>query len=142
MTVHEKNVLYTFTAIRQGLFRFLKKELEGSGIESIAPSHGDILFVLDRRGPLSLQDLARSTVKDKSTVSSVVKKLEKSGYILKSRDPSDFRRTFIRLAPRAEELREVLYGISDRMNKMLFRGFTEREKRTLFRLLEKMSANL
>lgn len=142
MRVHEKNVLYTITAIRQGLLRFLGDQLSGAGLDDLAPSWGDILYVLDRKGPLSMQDLARHTIKDKSTVSLVVSRLEELGYIVKEKDPADARKTILRLAPGAMRLRDVLYGISERMNERLFKGFTPKEKKDLFMLLEKLLGNI
>lgn len=142
MRICEANFLYTITRIRQRLFAFIREELSKKGVDGMAPSHGDILFVLDRKGPVTMQDLARRTLKDKSTVSSVINRMVELGYIVKEKDSIDARYTNLTLTPKAEGLRPVLYGISQRMNETLFRGFSEEEKRTLFRLMEKMYANL
>ncbi len=142
MQISEANFLYTLTSIRQRLFAFLRRELSKKGIDGLAPSHGDILFVLDRKGPITMQDLARRTLKDKSTVSTVINRLEALGYIVKEKDAADGRYANLTLTPKADRLRPVLYGISKKMNAKLFEGFTEDEKQTLFRLMEKMYGNL
>ena len=69
MKIDESNFLYILTNIRQRLFKFLESELAKENIKEIAPSYGDILFVLDQKGTLTMQEVARHTIKDKSTVS-------------------------------------------------------------------------
>ncbi len=142
MPISETNFLYSITSIRQRLFRFLVRELSLRGIEDIAPSHGDILFVIDRKGTVTLQEVARHTLKDKSTVSSVVNKLEAAGYIVKERDTVDGRCTNLTLTPKAQSLQPALSDISKRMQTRLFEGFTPEERQTLFRLMEKLDKNL
>ncbi len=61
---------------------------------------------------------------------------------MKEKDAADGRYANLTLTPKADRLRPVLYGISKKMNAKLFEGFTEDEKQTLFRLMEKMYGNL
>ncbi|MGO9145377.1 MAG: MarR family winged helix-turn-helix transcriptional regulator [Desulfomonilia bacterium] len=142
MEISDTNFLYIITNIRQRLFRFLRKELSKKKIDGIAPSYGDILFVLDRKGTVTLQEVAKHTIKDKSTISSVINKLESGGYIMKEKDVSDGRYTYLTLTAKAKKLRPVLFEISKKMNAKLFEGFSEEEKETLFRLIEKVHKNL
>ena len=142
MKITEKNFLYTMTAIRQRLFKFLKHELAKTHIEGIAPSYGDILFVLDQEGPITMQELAKHTIKDKSTISSVINKLEAGGYIVKEKDAGDARFTNLTLTPKAVALRPVLFAISEKMNAKMFEGLTDAEKGMLFELLGKVYRNL
>ncbi|MEN6446231.1 MAG: MarR family transcriptional regulator [Syntrophaceae bacterium] len=142
MQITEANFLYTLTNIRQRLFRFLGSELAKKGIEGIAPSYGDILFVLDQEGPLTMQEVAQHTLKDKSTISSVINKLEAGGYIVKEKDAVDGRYTNLTLAPKAASMKPVLFEISKKMNARLFEGFSAEEKQTLFRLMGKVYRNL
>jgi DNA-binding MarR family transcriptional regulator len=142
MEINETNFLYTITSIRQRLFKFLRKELTKKGIEDIAPSYGDILFVLDRKGTVTMQEVAKHTIKDKSTVSSVINKLESGGYIVKEKDAGDGRYTNLTLTPKAKKLRPALLEISAKMNAKLFEGFSEKDKQTLFKLMEKVYQNL
>ncbi|MGD0820325.1 MAG: MarR family transcriptional regulator [Desulfomonilia bacterium] len=142
MEISDTNFLYIITNIRQRLFKFLSKELSKKKIDGIAPSYGDILFVLDRKGTVTLQEVAKHTIKDKSTISSVINKLESGGYIMKEKDVSDGRYTYLTLTAKAKKLRPVLFQISKKMNTKLFEGFSEEEKQTLFRLIEKVYKNL
>lgn len=142
MNVNEKNFLYVLNSIRQRMFKFLKKGLAQKQIDGIAPSYGDILFVLDRKGPLSLQELAKYTIKDKSTISLVVQRLESEGYITKEKQEDDARYVRLALTPKARSLRPALLSISSEMNAKMFQGLTEDEKSLLFNLIGKVYKNI
>jgi MarR family transcriptional regulator, organic hydroperoxide resistance regulator len=142
MEISESNFLYTITNIRQRLFKLLKKELAREGISGIAPSFGDILFVLDQKGTVTMQEVARHTIKDKSTISLVINKLEAGGYITKEKHEGDARCTNLTLTPKARKLKPVLLRISEKMNDRLFQGLSDDEKMKLFELLGKVYRNL
>jgi MarR family transcriptional regulator, organic hydroperoxide resistance regulator len=142
MEIDESNFLYAITSIRQRLFKFLEGELAKEGIVDIAPSFGDVLFVLDLKGKITMRELARHTMKDKSTISSVINKLESGGYIMKEKDAGDARFTNLTLTRKAKKLRPVLLAISKKMNAGLFEGMSDKEKAALFRLLGKVYRNL
>ncbi len=141
MKVGSTNFLFVLSKIRQQQFAFLESALAARGVDDISPSYGDILFVLDQRGPLSLQEIARLTMKDKSTVSAVIKRLEVGGYVVKKRNDEDSRFVSIGLTKKANVLRPIMWEISRAMNGGLFDGLSEREKSDLFRLIGKVYAN-
>ena len=142
MVIDEGNFLYTITNIRQRLFKYLKRELNQAGIEGLAPSYGDILFILDQKGVIRQKEIARHTIKDKSTISSVIAKLESGGYLTKTKAGEDSRCTSLELTDKAKALKPILIEISQNMNARLFEGFSTKEKHTLFRLLGKVYKNL
>jgi len=141
MEVNQNNFLYTLTKIRQRLFAYLEEELGNNNITDVPPSCGHILFILDTKGPISLIDLARYAEKDKSTVSSVVTRLEEKGYVAKVRGKDDGRYVKIRLTARAKRIRPVLWSISGAMNERLFRGLSRDEQSKLFELVGKVLKN-
>ena len=141
MDVNRDNFLYTLTKIRQRLFAFLEAGLAGNNIRDVPPSWGHILFVLDRKGPLTLQELADGAEKDKSTVSSVIKRLEEGGYVVKEKGKGDGRFVRIRLTARAKRIKPLIWKISDAMNEQLFSGLNAAEKNRLFELLGRVCDN-
>jgi MarR family transcriptional regulator, organic hydroperoxide resistance regulator len=142
MKVNQDNFLYTLTRIRQRLFAFLEAELAKNNIKDVPPSYGHILFVLDRKGPLTLLDLARYADKDKSTVSSAIKRLEESGYVIKVKGKDDGRSVKIKLTARAKKIRPLVREISGAMNEKLFTGLSVDEKDRLFELIGKVCDNV
>ncbi len=142
MKVNETNFLYTLTSIRQRLFKFMEKELADRNISGVAPSYGDVLFALDQKETQTVQEVVKYTNKDKSTISSVINRLETNGYIRKEKDASDARITNLTLTPKAKKLKPVLFKISDKMNSKIFEGLSTAEKETLFELMGKILNNL
>jgi len=140
--VHRGNFLYTLNSIRQSLFAYLESELARQGIRGIAPSHGDILHILDKKGTLHLHDLTELSLKDKSTITTVISRLEENGYVTRIRDSSDKRRVNIQVTAKAKTIKPVLEKISDKMNSQLFEGLSAEEKNTLFKLMTRISHNV
>lgn len=142
MKINESNFLYSLTTIRQRLFKFIDKELSSRNVTGVAPSYGDVLFALDQKESQTVQDVVKYTNKDKSTISSVLNKLEANGYIRKDKDTNDARITNLTLTPKAKKLRPVLYEISRDLNIRMFDGLSDKDKETLFELMEKILNNL
>ena len=140
--VHRGNFLYTLNSIRQSLFAYLESELARQGIGGIAPSHGDILHILDKKGALHLRDLTELSLKDKSTITAVVSRLEKNGYVTRKRDGNDKRLVNIQVTDKAETVKPALRKISEKMNSQLFEGLSAEEKNTLFKLMTRVSHNV
>lgn len=142
MKINESNFLYALTSIRQRLFKFLERELSSRNIDGIAPSYGDVIFALDQKDTRTVLDVARYTNKDKSTISSVINRLEANGYVIKEKDPSDARFTNLKLTAKAKKFKPAMLEISESMNDKIFKGLSDDEKETLFRLMERISANI
>jgi len=139
--VHRGNFLYTLNKIRQSLFAYLESELAKQGIRGIAPSHGDILHILYKKGTLHLRDLTELSLKDKSTITAVISRLEENGYVTRVRDNHDKRLVNIQFTAKARTIKPALEQISEKMNSQLFEGLSEDEKITLFNLMAKVSHN-
>lgn len=142
MEINQGNFLYALSKIRQNLFSFLEREMAAVNIRGISPSDGDILFLLDRRGELTIQEIAAFTVKDKSTVSSVIKRLEGRGYVTKKRGDGDGRTVRIALTQKAKKTGPLLWKISASMNEKMFSRLSEDEKNKLFELMGKIYRNI
>ena len=142
LRVHRGNFLYAMGRIRQKLFAFLEAELARENIEGITPSYGDILYLLERKGSVNLNEVSRLSLKDKSTVTNIVNHLEETGYIVKERDGEDRRKINIRLTDKAERFNPVMVRISRKMNSKIFEGLNEDEKVQLFSLMTRISRNV
>ena len=139
--VHRGNFLYTLNSIRQSLFAYLESELARQDIRDISPSHGDILYILDRKGSLHLHDITELSLKDKSTITAVISRLEKNGYVTRTRDATDKRLVNIRVTGKAKKIKPALAKISEKMNSQLFEGLSSEEKATLFILMARVRHN-
>jgi len=119
LRVRQGNFLYAMGRIRQKLFAFLEQELASEKIDSITPSYGDIIYLLDKKGGISPNEISRLSLKDKSTITNIINHLEEGGYIIKEKDERDRRRVNIRLTEKAARLKPAMIRISKRMNSKL-----------------------
>jgi len=87
----------------------------------------DCLNLIERHGPLSPSTLARRTAQHPATMTSILDRLERGGWIARERDPSDRRAVLIRaLSDRNADMMRLYSGMSASMNKLLA-GYGETE---------------
>ncbi len=127
--------------VRENANRLILSELEKAGLPGIAPSHGDIFVELFRNDGCSMGELADHIRRTKSTVTTLVKKLEAQGYVTRIKRKDDARGTEVYLTSRGRELRPVLEAVSRRLQLQVERSLTEEEADQLEKLLQKMLEN-
>jgi DNA-binding MarR family transcriptional regulator len=87
----------------------------------------DMLDILDAYGPLSPGALARRAGMHPATMTGVLDRLERGGWITRERDPEDRRAVLVRvLRDRYGELLRHYSGMSRAMNKLLA-GYSDEE---------------
>ena len=135
-------VISQIAKIRERINRLIVQKLREHGIDGIVASHGDIFYVLFRHDELTMQETADLIGKDKSTVTALVDKLVKAGFIEKRQDETDRRVSFIRLTEEGQRLRPDFHEISVTLLARIYAGFTEQEKETLMSLLTRIQENI
>lgn len=142
LRVQQRNFLYAIGRIRQRLFAFLEQELARENIVGITPSYGDVIYLLDKKGSLSINEISQLSLKDKSTITNIINRLEEGGYIIREKDGRDRRRVNIRLTGKAACFKPAMLRISQKMNSRIFKGLSEDEKTQLFALMTRISKNV
>jgi DNA-binding MarR family transcriptional regulator len=80
----------------------------------------DCLDILDAHGPLSPSELARRAGLHPATMTGILDRLERGGWIVRERDPSDRRAVRVQAVhERYAELLSLYTGFSRSMNKLL-----------------------
>ena len=80
----------------------------------------DCFNLIDRHGPLSPSALARRAGLHPATMTGILDRLERGGWIARDRDPSDRRAVLVRaLKDRNADLMRLYSGMSTSMNKLL-----------------------
>ena len=111
------------------------------GITDIEPCHGDIFTVLFAEKSLPLTELAAKTHRCKSTVSEMVERLVKAGWLQKPAAPEDARRITVALTEKGRKLEGIFEAVSEVLIKDLSAGFTEEDLRVFEGLMDRMSDN-
>ena len=91
--------------------RFIIEELKNNGAEGLVPSHGDILFCLYKNGKMTMKDIANCIHRTKPTVTVLVDKLEKLGYLKREPSDEDNRCTYIVLTKKGEDFKVIFEKI-------------------------------
>ncbi len=130
------------TRIKQLQGRIFEKLLAQHGISEFNGAQGRILFVLWEEDGIPISELARKTGLAKTTLTSMLDRMEQRELIERIYPPADRRTVKIRLTERARGLQEHYEQVSDEMNQIFYKGFRDEEICSLETGLRKVLANL
>lgn len=128
--------------IRSRAFLFLEKELAKQGIKDLSPSHGDILYAVSVHQPMGMRELAARTGRDKSTLTPLVNRLIRHGYLSRLTSSTDRRRAEIRLTKKASALVPLLVHIGLQLEKRMLGDIAPIEAEKLVSALLRIQKNL
>ncbi len=98
-----------------------------SGLLNLNPTDYKTLSVLQRLGPLAAGEIARHTGLATASVTNLLDRLERKGFVRRIDDPNDRRRVLASpVAAKVEEIRGLLASTSQSV-KRLFDGYSENE---------------
>ena len=106
--------------------RIFARKLRGRGLE-INPTQGRIIFVLWQYGRMPIQELARRTSLGKSTLTTMLDRLEASGHLRRVPSATDRRVIHIELTAKNRRLHSIYEDASEEMTAEFYRGFAVRE---------------
>lgn len=128
--------------IRSEVFNYIESELRKRGIEGLVVSHGNILDILyDNSGKLTMKEISEGINRSKSTVTQLVDKLLKDGYVIKESNLEDKRSSYIVLTEKGLGIKKDFREISDNVIREFFKDFTEEEAEILLSLLDRVIDN-
>ena len=133
-----KEMLSLVSKIHEKGNRFIIEELKNNGAEGLAPSHGDILVCLYKNSKMTMKDIANCIHRTKPTVTVLVDKLEKLGYLKREASDEDSRYTNIVLTQKGEDFKVIFEKISEKLNKMLYKNLSPEESELIEKLLRKV----
>ena len=131
-------ILSLISKIHEKGNRFIINELKNSGAEGLVPSHGDILLCLYKNSKMTMKDIANCIHRTKPTVTVLVDKLEKLGYLKREASDKDSRFTNIVLTQKGEDFQTTFEKISKDLNEMLYKNLSNKEVEILEELLRKV----
>lgn len=113
--------------IKQIQGRVFEKLLAEYGIDQFNGAQGRILFVLWNDDDIPISGISEKTGLARTTLTSMLDRLEASGNIRRVFDPHDRRKINIRLTEKAKSLQDRYREVSDHMNEIFYRGFADEE---------------
>jgi len=133
---------FLIAKIHQSAGRLFAKKLKKYDLNRINPAQGRILFALWREDGISIQELATRTSLGKSTLTSMLDRLEDSGHLRRVPSEEDRRKIMIRLTEKDKKMQTVYNKVSHEMTELFYHDFTAGEVDEFERSLERILANL
>ena len=131
--------------------RTLERLIKKYGIDAFNGAQGRILYVLwanekhEKHEKLTITDIARFTSMANTTLTSVLDRMEAEGLVRREHDKVNRRQIFVSTTEKANEYRKKYDQLSDDMNAIFYKGFSETEimdfENQLRRILKNMEEN-
>lgn len=132
---------FLIAKIHQTAGRIFNRMLKEVGIK-LNPAQGRIMFVLWQTERISINELARRTSLGKSTLTSMLDRLESAGHISRTQHPSDRRIILVERTAKDKAAEKKYTEVSHDMNRLFYRGFTKQNVEQFERQLAMILANL
>ena len=100
-STYRKEVDTVLSEISSNVEKFMKSFLDMFGITVI---QFKILSVISEKGNISIGELSNRTIMDAGNMSSMCKKLEKNGYLVRTRNLKDERVVEVSLTDKAKDM--------------------------------------
>ncbi len=136
---------FYITQIKQLQDRIFERLLLENDIE-ISGGQGRILFILWQTDHLTISEISKRTSLAKNTVSVVINGMVNKGIVERNTNPRNRREAIVSLTEYAKSLQVRYEAVSQQMNTLFYRGFSEEERERfeqyLARILETLTENL
>ncbi len=133
---------FLMAKIRQVSGRVFERILKEYGIE-INSAQGRIMFALWQADGISINELAKKTQLKKSTLTSMLDRLEKMGYVRRQRSKKDRRKILIKRTKKDKTLESKYVEASQQITKLFYKGFSKSEidrfEKDLVRILDNLT---
>ena len=118
---------FLISKIKQISERIFDKKLKKYGINDLNTAQGRIIFVLWQNDHIPIGDLARQTALGKTTLTSMLDRLERSGHIIQKTDEKDKRKTLVCLTDKSKSLKDRYEAVSQEMTSLFYKGLPEKQ---------------
>lgn len=123
----ETNGGFLISQIKQLSGRIFEKLLSRAGVDAFNGAQGRILYVLWQRDGVPIAALSRQTGLAKTTLTSMLDRMEQSGLVSRVFDTADRRQIRISLTEQARALRGEYGAVSAEMSAIYYDGFSDPE---------------
>ena len=127
--------------VHQVCGRVWNKILRQNNMADLEGARGRIIFALWGKDGVPIKTLCEKTSLDKSTLTGIIDRLERDGYIERKPSQTDKRSTLICLTGKEQEFARHVQKVSNQMNKIFYKGFSDEEIMLFDNMLERILVN-
>ena len=133
---------FLISQIKQIGGRVFEKILAQEQIDEFNGAQGKILYVLWQKDHISIVELSTLVGLAKTTLTSMLDRMEENGLIKRVPDANDRRKCILILTERAKNLKEKYEQVSQSMNDIYYQGFCEEEIVEFEQYLQRVLSNI
>lgn len=133
---------FLISKIKQISGRIFDKKLKDYDINDLNGAQGRIIFSLWQNDNIPISELARQTALGKTTLTSMLDRLGKSGYIVRKADEKDKRNVLVSLTVKSKSLEGPYETVSKEMTSLFYEGLAEAQIDEFENLLRHILSNL
>ncbi len=122
----EDRLIFLISKVYQKLIVNLQKAFSEGGIE-VTPIQVMLLFFLQKNNGSSLTQISQGLMLENSTVTGLVDRLEKSGYVKRSDHPDDRRVYLVNITEKGNKVANKALPIVKRLNEEIKKGYSKDE---------------
>jgi DNA-binding MarR family transcriptional regulator len=122
----EDRLIFLISKVYQKLINNLQKAFSKSGIE-VTPVQIGLLFFLQKNDGSSLTQISQGLMLENPTVTGLIDRLEKSGYVKRADHPKDRRVWLVYLTERGNKVANRALPIVKKLNEQIKKGYSEEE---------------
>ena len=127
--------------VHQVCGRVWNKILRQNNMADLEGARGRIIFALWGKDRVPIKTLCEKTRLDKSTLTGIIDRLERDGYIERKPSQTDKRSALICLTGKEQEFAKHIQKVSNQMNKIFYKGFSDEEIMQFDSMLERILVN-
>lgn len=133
---------YLISQIKQVSGRIFEKMLSNAGIDEFNGAQGRILYVLWQNDNIPIVELSKKTGLAKTTLTSMLDRMEEANLIARKYDTKDRRQIRIVLTEAAKALSNKYEEVSEEMVNVYYAGFSQEEIALFENTLRRVLHNL
>lgn len=115
--------------------------LKNYNLQDLSGARGRIIFALWNTDNIPIKELVKKTSLDKATLTGIIDRLERDGFIIRSHNPQDKREIIISRTGKDEIFKTKIPAASDEQNALFYKDFSQEEIFTFEKMLKKILKN-
>ena len=115
--------------------------LKNYNLQDLSGARGRIIFALWNTDNIPIKELVKKTSLDKATLTGIIDRLERDGFIIRSHNPQDKREIIISRTGKDEIFKIKIPAASDEQNALFYKDFSQEEIFTFEKMLKKILKN-